>query len=287
MAGKIAGGFSPWQPHPGAFNLMAIPDNRVSVEQLQFLGVSDALRGPLDDLRGKWRGMRHRLQGLTESEVLCREARGTISVVRLYRPPGGNAAISYRRSAGIDASAAFTIFGVGFGAGGSVDLSSVLDFTADETNLEMLLHLPVTAVRHRDPRTGLSLLQIDLASHDECISYELRSFDEPPPQFDVDDYDRLEWQVIKKIILSQSRATEMVTWTYPDAVREAYWHGELNATLLPASIASAKVAIKCGRGDAYSVKFSMPHGNSYVFFSPAGETVIAPLCATTSEAIGR
>lgn len=280
MADSAAGGVLPWHPHPGAFDLVAIPEEEIATKQLEFLHVSDAVRGPFADMKAKWHGLRQRLRGLTESEVLCREHQATISILRLYRPPGGNAAVSYRKSVSIGRAAAFTIFGVGFGAGGSTDLSSALNFTADETNLEMLLHLPVTAVRHLNPRTGVSLLRIDLGGQNQSVSYELRSFDEPPPKFDLDDYDRLEWQVLKRILLAESKASEMVTWTYPDVAREAYWHGKLDASPLPLSTASIKVEIKCRRADAYSAKFSLPHGKNYVFFSPAGETVIAPLCAS-------
>lgn len=277
-------GVLPWHRHAGAFDIASVRDEDVAPEQLLFLQANESMRNPFNGLKARWQHIRQRLLGLTESDVLCRDQRAVVSVLRLYRPPGGSATISYRRSADTEGGGEFTLFGVGFGAGGSVDLSSVLDFTADETDLELLLHLPVTVTRRWNLRTGISLLQIDLAGDERSVGYELRSFADSDSSFDPDNYDRLDWQVLKTILLAGSSSSEMVRWTYPDVRCETYWHGSLDARLLPVPDTSIKIGIRCRTTVAHSASFSLPHGQNYVFYAPAGETVLAPRCAALAPA---
>src|SRR5881396_353997 len=101
MAYELARGAVGWEIHPGAFDLMNIPEEQLDNQKLRFLQESDATRGlpggpgagggthPPARLIERWRRLRNRLQGFTESEVLCRDEPATISLLRLYRPPGG------------------------------------------------------------------------------------------------------------------------------------------------------------------------------------------------------
>jgi hypothetical protein len=264
---------------PGAFDLVARGED-VGEEELAVLREGEVARGvSLDGLRERWARIRDRLAGLRSEEVLCTDAEATISVFLLAPPPGGRASISYRQERAAGHDAGLKLFGVGFGAGGTVTLGSALDFTADEQPLELLLHVRATATRYVDSRRDQSLVRADISALDGAVDYEIRVIDDSGGMPGFDPGDPLRWQLEKRVLLAESRGSEPVTFTYPEVARRASW----NAGLAIPAIASAAgleldVRMSCESTEAYGVEFELQHGHDYAFYAPAGESVIVPYC---------
>ena len=272
-----------WRTVPGLQDLIEAGEPLDDLAEREVF-VPPTVRGP--ELANYVARLRTWLQGYDRDRVLAERVPVWMPLVELWAPPGGSAELNYEGSRERSASAEISLFGLaGFASASTTTLIESLTFTADESAPGRMCAVRafVTVTRYVRATDGASFERVDVLNGGELV--DLRIDELAPEVFPFTDRSASEAQLRKggyvpRSILRLSASSGSGSDVYePTFQTTRNWSAEIGLPELPLLRAPLKLGASANQSEAFKVKFSLPRGHDYVFFTRDHEFPVVPTCA--------
>jgi hypothetical protein len=264
---------------PGAFELIEagqLDGDDPAFDRIPLPGSSRAVSDRLGpgELAARWRSLLDRLRGYTKDEVVLDRQPIWVPLIDLYVPPDGASTLSSRRRAKMSGGLKLKVLGAGFGSATAFAFADEITFSATRAAKSLRVQMLLTAVRYVGKGRG-SLLRVDVGVPESHVEHQIVDLPEPPAP---DLSQPLLWTVLRREHLSGSTDAGSFTWTYTSS-QQPKWEVGLGGSVLGSLGGELSLGVEAERSEEISVAFEMPYGKDYVFYTPTGQSPLAPRCA--------